>query len=315
MGRKIPSRYSFVRARNIFSGLDDYFRSKPIKLVEKSLTYKLNKKEETNDLNKQVGDYFELLAQGIHGGSWRETFEIPDVEDPKWGVRIEADVVSEDKRNIWESKSIFAGEVLKIEELQLSKYIYLQKFLQENNSKYPIITYEIFKHRVPNLFENFKNGKLEKMANEISGNILNSVSLPLSIITQIHLEKMKSPFVSKNNGEKWCGPYVGFNSKGLNHFIAYPEKTLEHLGLNPEDYLIKKKRFPKKITMNGKEINSFPILIIKDKFHNKWMEEFIKEDRDYYLDLFEKECPKIQLEGDEERDEDDFPESKDECPF
>jgi len=294
MSKKTDPRYRFVRARNIFDGLDDYFKSRPINLVNRVLEYPMDRRE-TNDFNKKIGDYFEFLVQGIYGGMLREQY-YPNENN----LLIEPDLINISHKNIFESKSVFAGEVLKIEDFQLAKYIYLQKvFKNKESNKYPIITYEISKHRVSKLSARFKNKPLEFFVGECSKNILSYISLPLSVISKIHLSEKDKNFISRG-GENWHSTYTSLTSTGLNLFIAYPEEALSRIKLNPEDYIIKKRKFPKTITMNSKNINSFPVLIIRDKYHEKWAQKFMEEEGKEYVRKIEEELLKLQRNSYEE---------------
>ena len=74
------------------------------------------------------------------------------------------------------------------------------------------------------------------------------------------------------------------NSPALNSLPASPETTLEELCINPNDYTFERFRLPAKIHINGDEISSFPILVVRDKNHLNWAELF---DREYYEKLRE----------------------------
>jgi hypothetical protein len=113
------------------------------------------------------------------------------------------------------------------------------------------------------------------------------VSLPLSVMEKIHSRREESKFIFRYNGNKWKDNYTRIISKGINQFIAYPEEMLKHLNLNPEDYIIKKRKFSQTITMNGNKIKPFPVLIIQDKNHQKWAEDFLNNAGKRYIELFE----------------------------
>ena len=83
-----------------------------------------------------------------------------------------------------------------------------------------------------------------------------------SLIFQIY--KNENGATSRYEGEA-AAHHTRFLSKGINELLAYPEHTLEKLGISIEDYLIEKRKSPKRINVNGNTVNQFPILIIKDK--------------------------------------------------
>ena len=99
--------------------------------------------------------------------------------------------------------------------------------------------------------------------------------------------------------------------------MAYPEYTLEKMGIGLEDYLIEKRKSPKRINMNGTIINQFPILVIKDLPPQKQIklnleneiksnavlferfktleEEYHSEQENLTLDIFEPPIPETDV--------------------
>lgn len=79
---------------------------------------------------------------------------------------------------------------------------------------------------------------------------------------------------SKYKGDKWdkCSRFL---SSDLNAMVAYPENTLRPLGFDPEEFSLRKRRFPQGVLINGVEINPFPILIVKDKMYAEWAKNLV----------------------------------------
>jgi hypothetical protein len=111
----------------------------------------------------------------------------------------------------------------------------------------------------------------------------------------------------------WYGNCTSFHSPALNNFIFRPEETLKIFGLNPEDYDIEKRKFQKNASMNGKIIDCFPVLIIKNKFYDRWARNFLENEGQEYIKNYEKfleEKINSQIEIPE-----DFGYSEEQVPF
>ncbi len=321
MRKRVPTGLGFVYSQNKFLDLGVYSKSNPIKLERNNMMY-IQRKKGTNDLRNKLGKYFQFLTRGIYGGILGE-----DYRKHKHGLIVEPDLISYDYKNVWESKSVLAGEGVKLYDIQIAKYIYLEKILKEDIGEFPVISYEIYRHRVRELFKRFEGKPKKELVNKISENIINLVSLPLDVIVKIHSlmgadkisikkePREKGKFSSRYERENWYDNNTMLHSPALNHFIAYPEKTLEKWDLNPEDYEIQKRKLPNNVTMNRKLINPFPVLIIKNKFYQKWAEEFMKAEGAEHVAFFEQILAERSSypEIDEEEDSPETPEE--ECPF
>ncbi len=296
MRRNKKLKRGFIRRvyKNIFAGMEDYNKAPYLRMKNKTLNYLL-KESETKDIPNKTGYYFALLGQGIHGGIIGKNCK--DIEDD---LLVVPDLISYDSRYAWEYKSLLAGEPVKLEDIQVSKYVYLEKKLKEETGEFPVISYEIFKHRVTKSIKRFKEEPTEKLIKEISENVLNMVSLPLDIIIKINALKGEdkiSPFIktgkkgkfsSRYEMGRWYGDYTSLHSPALNGFIFRPEETLEVFGLNPDNYTIEKRKFQKGVKINGQDITPFPVLILRNKFYHEWIKEFMDKQGLEYLTMFEK---------------------------
>ncbi len=324
--KKTDPRFRFVRVLDdVFAGLDDYKNSPSLRMRNKSIKYPI-KKDKTNDLANQVGDYFGLLTQGITGGIYQKNYK--NYEN---GLMVQPDLISQNHEKIWESKAIRAGESVRLGDTQVSKYVYLQKILHEElGGKYPVISYQIYRHRIQELFKELKEKPTERLINKISKNTLNLISLPLDVIITIHSKKGRNKidggkkkgdkgiFSSRDESKTWYGSNTSINATALNNFIAYPEKTLEIFGLDSENYIIKKTRLLQTVKVNESLIHPFPILIIKNKHYQKWAKEFMEGEGKEYVDFYERSLDEKHLENNFPVELEDWlksPKDRDDVPF
>lgn len=292
----VEKRFKFIRNKNPFQGLEDYLAAEELRTRNRKIRYPLQlslggfkENDPSYGLRVRLGYYFELLTQGIYGGRLKGCQQLDDANGSNLSdhniVTSEPDVISDEKNYLRESKAVSPGGDLKIDDRQLAKYTCLQ--LGGYLPAPPRITFEIFRHGVRQLISNFREKPLEDLVDVLSTSTRFMLSLPLSIVVAVHKsgEDHFSKYTSRYKGDKW-----GHNSKllssGLNAIIAYPKETLSQFGLNPEDYNIWKLKFPKGIKANTKEIEPFPILLVRDKDHGKWIETLREQGSERHPILF-----------------------------
>lgn len=293
-------RYKFIRGEP-FDGLEDYFKSPTIKINSRNLKYpqadQLSLLNGMADYGIRVrsGYFFELLSQGIYGGKIQN---IQDVEEQNLDINhTEPDLTSSTQKCFREVKSASKGNYVRLRNDQIERYA----LLQEGSGMFskPLIRFEIFRHGIKELQKNFRDKNLEDLINSLCEEVKFQLSLPFSIVHKLFKEN--TPFSSKREylnkfGERLA--YTEFSSYGLNHFLAEPEESIRGLGLNLDDFIIQKRKSSKKLFMNGTKIKQYPILLIGDVDHKKWLENF-KEMR--------KETKVIKYEEDSEEDISDLP--------
>ncbi|MEK6917596.1 MAG: hypothetical protein AABW51_01485 [Nanoarchaeota archaeon] len=284
----MDERYKFVRGQP-FDGLEDYASAPIIKMKNKSLTYPIIQREkqtsfhgfyDQRQLNENLGFFFELIAQGIYGGQLINK----DFVSPQLGLFSGREEIIQPGLIVKEGyykevKSCRNGSALKLLVFQMNKY---RSFLRLKTTPYsaPDFEFEIFRHGIKDLDENFKTKSLEDLVKAICPKIKSSVSLPARVIYTLyfHGNNGGNPYTSKYSGEKW-EPAVNFKSTGQNILLAYPLEFLEQLGLDTNDFEITRYRFPTDVTMNGTRIPSIPMLRIEDKKHHAWLPEFNENTR------------------------------------
>ncbi len=294
----MEKRFRFVRAENPFKGLYDYLEADELRTSNRQIQYPLQLSLDGLEgsllkygLRVRLGYYFELLTQGIYGGVLKGSRQLSNnhhESDKPFNNNIlasELDVVFYEKSCLRESKAVSPGESLEIRDEQLAKYACLQLGNYFENP--PKIIFEVFRHGVRRLVKNYKDKSLEEIVNALSSSTRFMLSLPFSFIVAVHEKAKDHSFehASRYEGEKW-EHHSKFFSSGLNAMLAYPEKTLSGFGLDPDNYNILKLRFPRGITMNKKEISPFPVLLVRDKDHGKWVKNFRERGHELYPNLF-----------------------------
>jgi len=308
----VEKRLRFIRSPNPFAGLDDYLIAEELRVNNRQIEYPLQLSFDgfgssfpDQGMKKKSGYYFELLMQGIYGGRLKGLYQLLnnphaplDVLLSCNAVTSEPDLVIDKKSCLRESKSVSPGGGLKIEDEQMAKYLCLQ--LNEYFQNPPKIIFEIFRHGVRKLVKNFKQKPLEELVSALS-NPRFLLSIPLSIILEIHRvgENHSSEYTYRyeDNGGKYDS-YSQLLSSGLNAILAYPKEALSRFGLNPNNYNIWKLKFPEGVTMNGKNITPFPVLLIRDKNHGEWFDNFREKGPEFHPRLFER---KSQIEKREKK--------------
>lgn len=295
-------RFNFrFSTKDCFSGLDDYLNSPDIEVRRKKLKYDISNmiqtymfKESNYGIRVRSGRYFEILDNGIFGGSLGEIHKFN--EDTGNGLTSEPDITHLNTNRLRETKSVVVGECLRLTDEQIGKYSALQ--LGEGNyfPAFPEIVYDIFRHGVRKMTSRFGKENLKDLIENQSKNTRFMISLPFGVIHHIAdpYNEYRS-FTSRywglddlegqvDEGKKAdFGPTTKLLSPGLNNLLAYPEETFHTQGLNPDNYEFYKRKLPKGMRMNNFRIKPFPILIVKEKDPRKSLEDLkiaIKERRE-----------------------------------
>ena len=288
----MDERYKFVRSINPFENLKDYDNSLELILEKKILEYPLQldflglASNNGKELTTVLGHYYEILTQGICGGT---------IKNRRISDSIELDLFNCERNSLQEIKATSPGEGIILGDEQIRKYVRLQ--LDDSFAEPPKVVFNLYRHGIRKLIKSFGKKALEDLIKELSLSTKFMLSLPFSVVTAIHNSDCK--YCSVYDGEMWT-PYTRFLSSGLNAMLAYPEKTLQEFGLNPEDFKIQKIKFPLGVKINGIKITSFPILIVTDKDHEKWTEEFRKGFGKEYLDSTQEVNNPNESEDDED---------------
>jgi len=227
----MDERYRFIRSTNPFENLKDYESSFEITMKKHGFEYpvQLTFSEEGflepgKRLTTALGRYYELLTQIMCGGKIkRKTFD----------NSVEPDLMSFKNNFLYEVKAVSPGAGVLLNDEQITKYAQLQ--LQDIFKEPPEIYFDIYRHGIKKPVKNFKKKNLEELVNQLPLNTKFMLSLPLSVMTTIH--NFNSNYTSFYNGDKWAH-FTRFCSSGLNAMLAYPEKTLQEFGLNPNDFYI-----------------------------------------------------------------------------
>ena len=295
----MEKRLRFIRSPNPFAGLDDYLIADEFRIKNNQIEYPIQLALDgfriipaEEGMKGKLGYYFESLSQGIYGGRLRGFPQpVNGSRHSREVVTLEPDIVDDEKNYLRDSKAVSPGNCVKIEDVQLGKYVCLQ--LKKNIPNPSRITFEIFRHGVRGLVKNFKHKPLEELVNMLSTNTRFMISLPLSVLLAVHnfglinrYDNNKPKYSYRYDGEKYRH-YSSLSSHGLNAILAYPEETLVRYGLSPDNYNILKLRLPKGITMNRREIRPFPVLLIRDKNHGEWLEQFRARGRELHPEIFE----------------------------
>ena len=112
---------------------------------------------------------------------------------------------------------------------------------------------------------------MDKLIEGLSLEVKYSMALPFSVVFEIWKKGE-----SRYKGGKYV-TFTRFSSLNLNAMLLTPEEQIPKLGFSSQDFIFKRAKFPKGVTINKEEINQFPILIIRERYPEKWREDFIKK--------------------------------------
>ena len=266
---KTPGGKNFERTK-------DYQNSPVFEMKEKKLIYSLQQSlfEVQNDwpakgLRARLGSFFHVVDKGIHGGKIKDTKLILN----EGGLNIVTpDVVDFEKEEVRDSKGVSCGREVKLFDWQVPKYAMLQKSSFFN---LPRISYDIFRHGIRRLESELLGESEEVLLGRLSSEVMYSISVPFSIIFELWKKGNSRQDIQRHE------TYTRFNSSMINALLLDPEEAMESFGLSREDYSFERRKFPEGATMDGHEINSFPVLIIRDSNHS----EFVRNFRERYAEF------------------------------
>lgn len=245
---------------------------------------KWEKHEFLNNMNPRLGAFFELLSYQIFGGTLLGLKSLSKIDGFK------PDIVDYSGNIIREVKSCKWGDSLKLTDHKIGEYALMQSYLnflpeELRNSSSPFqIFFDCFKYNLTNPADLFmqrtkdKQELFNQIVNELSNEVSYLISLPFSIIWEVH-----------NNSSRYDGSRYDslsrFSSPLMQDLLTHPHKTLEEqLGINPDDYRIKKTRIPKTMEICRRPLKSFPVLTIKHRSaqqHKKWVDSFVEKNTCY----------------------------------
>lgn len=294
-------RYKFIRGQP-FDGLKDYFEAPILEVKDININFPVQTSmftgfNQSNGLNKKLGDIFELISRGIHGGRIKQRQELDYSENT---IIIEPDITCENY--YFEVKSVAPGEALKLKDSQIAKYFLLET---GDYSKKKPIKFDIFRHGIKKLQSNFRNKSLDELILNIANSTKFMVSAPFRVVFDLY----SSDQLSRDDGDKHPTS-TKVNSTNLNKLITYPKETLESLKVELEGLEFRKNKFPEGVKLNGYEISSFPILTIEDSGSEKWNKkfiEFLKARENILPYFFNLEVDMLVKNNQENFGEDDIP--------
>ncbi len=279
--------FIYVANKNVFDGLEKYVNSPNIPVKTKKVSYLPKAKQlmlsnpdtyTTNHergLRTHSGKFFEFLAQAIFGGLIKQKIEIRvKIRDSIYSEICEMDLTIPERKTFIEVKSTMQNDSLKFLDFQIAGNIALQTMDEFKDWN---MFYLIFRHGIKKISSRFKGKPLENLVKEISENVRSMFMFPFSMVYYLHT---KIPDTCSRHDNQTYSRLTRFNQTGLHNLLINPKETIKCLGLSPVNYVVRRKKFPKEIKIDGSEINNFPVLLIQDKDYRKWVNEQRKELRE-----------------------------------
>jgi hypothetical protein len=264
--------------KGVFEGLEKYKKSPPLTPKKKEFDFLENHLGKQIDafsdkvtIRTRVGTYFEYLSQAFYGGEIGKKFEIKSLH-PRFPSRLEIkpDLFSSEEGWVREIKSVSRGNCVRLMDYQIAEYTAMQlspDYLRHNIPP-PEIIFDVFKYGKKCVEMRCNGMNLEEITFWFSSNINYMISLPFNVIAKIH--SSPSQMVYRFNGTIDSGGNIihcaetKIKSRTLNLLLAYPRYALNELGINNRNLKITQTHSPDNMKVDGKKINPFPILIVKD---------------------------------------------------
>ncbi|MBI2630465.1 hypothetical protein HYW76_05165 [Candidatus Pacearchaeota archaeon] len=222
----------------------------------------------SKDIIHLIRLFYQGLNQTIFSGDLESQIELngatiqPDTTDYKRQRYIEVKAAGHTRRVMLKDREIFTRL-----ELQLSS----------SPIPNPRIYYSLYRYGMKGILGKFRDSHSEEVTQFLAENTKFMVGLPFSVILQVYLAGYEPhEFVSRKYGRGV--PATHFSSSLFDLFLSSPEQAITSFGFNPEDFIIKKKKLADRVSLNGFNVNPFPLVLIKDtdEFHQAWIETIKK---------------------------------------
>ena len=115
------------------------------------------------------------------------------------------------------------------------------------------------------------------MFEELGKKTIYSIILPFSIILEMYdPNKGTTELVSRYENDKTQYDNVTYvKASTLTRLFFETKNVIKNLGLEQENYIIKRLMSPDSININGFEVNHFPVISVHDKSHGEWARKFV----------------------------------------
>lgn len=222
-------------------------------------------------LHVSMGYFYELLTTALFGGVCQTNIYRNDTDEDDDGL-IKPDVVT-NRNHILESKANRSGHQLLLLDSQIDRYRYLQ-----SRHPAPRIYFVIWRHIFANV-KSFK-GSENDLWHELSRKTVLGVVLPFSIILRMHDHGSsgENPLLTirYDNRRFSCYNCVRIRSPFTNSFYDNPDAAIASIGLEPKMFRWRRWNLPK-VTINMVTVQRFPLVVIHDLDHDKWVSQFNPE--------------------------------------
>lgn len=228
------------------------------------------------------GRVFEIIAQGEYGGTLRNQRTLCENSGNGNSLNCYPDLADFEECWAREIKGVVIKNYLKLNDGQVAKYVML--LIGEYFKKSPNIKFKPYRHCVEGVTKRFHGRDASELITELAAGIVYSIDIPFSVIYHMHGLGNKSEFTSRSESDNWQDHYTAFSTRGLDAMIRNPQEVLKILGMDPKRYEIERKRSNPRSNINGKNIKSFPQLVITDKNPELLLEQISQEGISQHLE-------------------------------
>ena len=244
-----------------------------------------------------MGDFYEGVSKAFYGGTVlnRIFFGNPDQLDLFEGLEQFLDCEDADEHTkpdginlkdklVWESKAWRFGQACHLFDGQIRKYRKVQQRLPNFKTQFNLFRHIFFGVQS----ENFNLTMSELFKELAERGTIAEVKVTLSIILNLQGKEYGIPneslvyrFESNvKRGEYGYPSCTMARAAAFQGFLENPELIIEQIGLNPNDYVIKRVNSPKGVIINEEvELMQFPIVEIEDRNHDAWIQWFLEQEK------------------------------------
>lgn len=214
----------------------------------------------------RMGLFYELMTIALFGGELFDIAKKNGFKDYFYDKKIRPDVLDSINKLAFESKASKSGQQTNLIDRQINGY----KLFQWDHPTFRFY-YCFYRHNFNKVHST--DATMKEMYDYLAKNTSACITLPFSIILHLHEHPDLYRYGDKEKENKWV-VCTRVGVKMLNQFYFDAEKHIEDVGLNPDDYIIEKYMVKDTIKIYEHQVESFPLLWIKDKNHSLWYSRF-----------------------------------------
>lgn len=239
-----------------------HLHTEEIILVRKSVLVPINGKiddklEVATTRAIMMGRFYEALTRSLFGGKLGDVYHVRPAQKD---VIVRPDIVDIKNKRVFECKSICSGQSGTLLDTQMDGY----RGFSLQHSEYEI-NFAFYRHSLAGIKGEW-SGTSRDLFGDLAKRTAYLVVLPFSVVLALHNPEYGSTkFMYRYQGDETAFDTCScLRSSGLTSFFVSPEKVLEEMGLEVNDYQIDRKMSGECKVQNC-YVQSFPVVYVSEK--------------------------------------------------